>query len=108
MSVTLENVEPPANISICCEQLGVLIVLILYEFSILRNVRSLLSVAPVIPTCHFEEATPMEAISPNHTDGRFLESLKSDGLLNLDNAYRILREREREGERELLLGTSNM
>ena len=62
-----------------------------------------LSEAPVIPTCHFEGATPTEAISTNHTGGRFLESLKSDASLNLDKAYRILRER-----RELLLGTSNM
>ena len=54
-----------------------------------------LLIAPVILTCHFEGATP-EAISSNRTDGRFLESLKSDVLLNLDNAYRILRERERE------------
>ena len=58
-----------------------------------------LLIAPVILTCHFEGATP-EAISSNRTDGRFLESLKSDVLLNLDNAYRILRERERERERE--------
>ena len=57
-----------------------------------------LLIAPVILTCHFEGATP-EAISSNRTDGRFLESLKSDVLLNLDNAYRILRERERERER---------
>ena len=54
-----------------------------------------LLIAPVILTCHFEGAT-LEAISSNRTDGRFLESLKSDVLLNLDNAYRILRERERE------------
>ena len=39
-----------------------------------------LSVAPVIPTCHFVGATPTEAISSNHTDGKFLESLKSDAL----------------------------
>ena len=56
-----------------------------------------LLIAPVILTCHFEGATP-EAISSNRTDGRFLESLKSDVLLNLDNAYRILREIERERE----------
>ena len=61
-----------------------------------------LSVAPVIPTCHFVGATPTEAISSNHTDGKFFESLKSDALLSFDNACRILR------ERELLLGTSNM
>ena len=58
-----------------------------------------LLIAPVILTCHFEGAT-LEAISSNRTDDRFLESLKSDVLLNLDNAYRILRERERERERE--------
>ena len=57
-----------------------------------------LLIAPVILTCHFEGAT-LEAISSNRTDDRFLESLKSDVLLNLDNAYRILRERERERER---------
>ena len=62
-----------------------------------------LLIAPVILTCHFEGATP-EAISSNRTDGRFLESLKSDVLLNLDNAYRILRERER----ELLQETSSI
>ena len=45
-----------------------------------------LSVAPAIPTCHFEGAAPTEAIYPNHTDGKFLESLKYDVLLNLDNA----------------------
>ena len=66
-----------------------------------------LLIAPVILTCHFEGATP-EAISSNRTDGRFLESLKSDVLLNLDNAYRILRERERERERELLQETSSI
>ena len=122
MRVTLENVEPPANISICCGQLSVLIVLILYQFLTIfdpveRNKFAYmalgeigddylyeelqdrvldivgdvgLSVAPVIPTCHFEGAAPMEAISPNHNDGKFLESVKSDALLNLDNAYRIL------------------
>ena len=47
MSVTLENVEPPAIISICCGQLGMLIVLILYQFLILQNVKSL-------PTWHFK------------------------------------------------------
>ena len=56
-----------------------------------------LLIAPVILTCHFEGAT-LEAISSNRTDDRFLESLKSDVLLNLDNAYRILREIERERE----------
>ena len=61
-----------------------------------------LLVAHVIPTCHFEGATLMEAISSNNTNETFLESLKSDALLNLDNAYKILR------ERKMLLGTSNL
>ena len=47
MSVTIENVGPAANISICSGQQGVLIVLILYKFSILQNVRSL-------PTWHLK------------------------------------------------------
>ena len=55
--------------------------------------------AHVIPTCHFEGATLMEAISSNHTNGKFLESLKSDALLNLDNAYKILRERDAAGDK---------
>lgn len=36
-----------------------------------------LLVAPVIPTYHFEGATPTEAISSNHTNCNILESLKS-------------------------------
>ena len=40
-SVTLRNVEPPATISLCCYQLGMLIVLFLYQLSILQNVRGL-------------------------------------------------------------------
>ena len=47
-SVTLRNVEPPATISLCCYQLGMLIVLFLYQLSILQNVRGL-------PTWHFEK-----------------------------------------------------
>ena len=61
-----------------------------------------LLVAHVIPTCHFEGATLMEAISSNNTNETLLESLKSDALLNLDNAFKILR------ERKMLLGTSNL
>ena len=44
----VRNVEPPAIISICCYQLGMLIILFLYQLSILQNVRSL-------PTWHFEK-----------------------------------------------------
>ena len=56
-----------------------------------------LSVAPVIPTCHFEGATLTEAISSNHTDSK---SLKSDVLLSIDNAYKILRERVAAGDKQ--------
>ena len=59
-----------------------------------------LSAGPVIPTCHFEGAAPMEAISPNHNDGKFLESLKSDTLLKLDTAYRILGKKVAAGDKQ--------